>query len=164
MKPDTTTSGEMTLTVTGGSGSQTFSLTSINPYTVAAGSAAFTLTATGVGFANGDSITLNGTAISTTFDSATQVHATVPATSVATAGTIQVAVQDASKNSTNQLPFIVTGGTAGTPPTLTSLSPNTSYNNVASVALTANGTGFVSGSVIVWNGTAMPTTFVSSHN
>ena len=162
MKPDTTTSGEMTLTVTGGSGSQTFSLTSINPYTVAAGSAALTLTATGVGFANGDSITLNGAAISTTFDSATQVHATVPATSLAAAGTIQVAVQDASKNSTNQLPFIVTGGTAGTPPTLTSLSPNTSYNNVPSVALTANGTGFVSGSVIVWNGTAMQTTFVSS--
>src|ERR1700739_3855004 len=161
IKPDTTTSGVMMLTVTGGS-SQTFSLTSINPYTVAAGSAAFTLTATGVGFANGDSITLNGTAITTTFDSATQLHATVPATTVATVATIQVAVQDANKNSTNQLPFIVTGGTAGTPPTLTSLSPNTSYNNVTSVALTANGTGFVNGSVIVWDGTAMPTNFVSS--
>jgi len=162
MKPDTTTSGEMMLTVTGGNGSQTFSLTSINPYTVAAGSAAFTLTATGVGFANGDSITLNGTAIAATFDSATQLHATVSATNVVTPGTIQVAVQDANKNSTNQLPFIVTGGTAGTPPTLTSLSPNTSYNNVSSVALTANGTGFVNGSVIVWNGTAMQTTFVSA--
>lgn len=163
MKSDTTTSGPMTLTITGsGGGSQTFSLTSINPFTVAAGSAAFTLTATGVGFANGDSITLNGTAVTTTFDSATQLHATVPATSVATAGSIEVAVQDTSKNVTNNLPFIVTGGTSGTPPTLTSLSPNTSYNNVASVALTANGTGFVSGSVIVWNGTAMPTTFVSS--
>jgi hypothetical protein len=161
IKPDTTTSGAMTLTITGGS-SQGFSLTSINPYTVAAGSAAFTLTATGTGFVNGDSITLNGTAIATTFDSATQLHATVPATSVVTAGTIQVAVQDTSNNKTNQLPFIVTGGTAGTPPTLTSLNPNTSFNNVASVALTANGTGFVSGSVIVWNGTAMPTTFVSS--
>lgn len=161
MKPDTTTSDPITLTVTGTS-NQNFSLTSLNPYTVAAGSAAFTLTATGVGFANGDSITLNGTAISTTFDSATQLHATVPATSVATTGTIQVAVQDASNNKTNSLPFIVTGGTAGTPPTLTSLSPNTSYNNVSSVALTANGSGFVSGSVIVWNGTAMPTIFVSS--
>ena len=86
IKPDTTTSDAMTLTITGGS-SQTFSLTSINPYTVAAGSAAFTLTATGVGFANGDSITWNGTAIATTFDSATQLHATVPATNVVTAGT-----------------------------------------------------------------------------
>lgn len=161
MKPDTTTSGPLMLTVTGTT-NQNFSLTSLNPYTVAAGSAAFTLTATGIGFANRDSITLNGTAIATTFDSATQVHATVPATSVATAGTIQVAVADTSNNSTNNLPFIVTGGTVGTPPTLTSLNPNTSYNGVASVALTANGSGFVSGSVIVWNGTAMPTTFGSS--
>ncbi|HEY2472373.1 MAG TPA: hypothetical protein VGI45_31590 [Terracidiphilus sp.] len=162
MKSDTTTSGSMMLTVTGGSGNPNFSLTSLDPYTVAAGSAAFTLTATGVGFANGDSITLNGTPIATTFDSATQLQATVPATSVATMGTIQVAVQDANKNTTNSLPFIVTGGTAGTPPTLTSLNPNTSYNNVPSVALAANGAGFASGSVIVWNGTAMPTTFVSS--
>lgn len=162
MKADTTTSGELMLTVTGGSGNQNFSLTALNPYTVAAGSPAFTLTATGVGFANGDSITLNGTAISTTFDSATQLHATVPAASVTATGAIQVAVQDANKNTTNSLPFIVTGGVAGTPPTLTSLSPNTSYNNVPSVALTANGSGFVTGSVIVWNGTAMQTAFVSS--
>lgn len=162
MKPDTTTSGELMLTVTGASGNQNFSLTSLNPYTVAVGSAAFTLTATGVGFANGDSITWNGAAITTTFDSATQLHATVPATDVTTMGTIQIAVQDTSKNTTNSLPFIVTGGTAGTPPTLTSLNPNTSYNDVPSVALAANGSGFVSGSVIVWNGTAMPTTFVSS--
>lgn len=162
MKPDTTTSSSLLLTVTGGSGNPNFSLTSLNPYTVAAGSAAFTLTATGVGFANGDSITLNGTAITTTFDSATQLHATVAATSVATMGIIQVAVVDATNGATNSLPFIVTGGTAGTPPTLTSLNPNTSYNDVPSVALTANGSGFVSGSVIVWNGTAMQTTFVSS--
>ncbi|WP_348261026.1 IPT/TIG domain-containing protein [Telmatobacter sp. DSM 110680] len=161
IKPDTTTSDAMTLTITGSS-SQTFSLTSINPYTVAAGSAAFTLTATGVGFASGDSITWNGTAIATSVDSSTQLHATVPAANVVTAGTILIAVQDASNNKTNQLPFIVTGGAAGTPPTLTSLSPNTSFNNVASVALTANGTGFLSNSVIVWAGTAMPTTFVSA--
>ena len=115
------------LMVTGsgtGGGNGSFSLLSLNPYTVAMGSADFTLTATGVGFANGDAITWNGTALTTTFDSATQVHATVPAASnVTTAATIQIAVKDASNNSTNALPFIVTGGTAGTPPTLTSLNP-----------------------------------------
>ena len=162
MKPDTTTSSTIILTVTGTS-NQSFNLASINPYTVAAGSSDFTLTATGVGFANGDSITWNGTAVATTFDSSTQLHATIAAASVATAGVAQVAVQDTSKNSTNTLPFIITtSGTLGTPPTLTSLNPNTSYNNVPSVNLAANGTGFVNGSVIVWNGTAMQTTFVSS--
>src|SRR6266568_1225574 len=86
----------------------------------AAGSAAFTLTATGVGFVSGDVITLNGTALTTTFDSATQLHTTVSATSVAAAGTISVGVQDAAKNNTNQLPLTVTGVSTGTPPTLTS--------------------------------------------
>src|SRR6266568_1643348 len=119
IKSDTTTSGAMTLTITG-SGNQTFSLTSISPSSVAAGSAALTLTATGVGFVSGDVITLNGTALTTTFDSATQLHTTVSATSVAAAGTISVGVQDAAKNNTNQLPLTVTGVSTGTPPTLTS--------------------------------------------
>jgi hypothetical protein len=161
MKSDTTTSAAMNLTITG-SGNPTFSLTSISPSSVAAGSAAFTLTATGVGFVSGDVITLNGTALTTTFDSSTQLHATIPATSIASAGTISVGVQDASMNNTNQLPLTVTGGSTGTPPTLTSLSPNTAFAGSPDLTLTANGTGFVSGSQIVWNGVAMTTTFVSS--
>jgi len=57
MKSDTTTSDSKLLTITG-TGSQTFSLTSISPSSVAAGSPDFTLSATGVGFASGDVITL----------------------------------------------------------------------------------------------------------
>ncbi len=163
MKPDTTTSGTTDLMITGGSGNGSFTLTSLDPYTSPAGGPALTLTATGTGFVNGDAITWNGTPLTTTFDSETQLHATIPAANLTAAGTNQIAVQDSSKNSTNSLPFIVvTTGTTGTPPTLTSLNPNSSYNNVSSVGLTANGAGFVSGSVIVWNGTAMPTTYVSS--
>ncbi len=161
MKSDTTTSGAMTLTITG-SGSQTFSLTSISPSTIAAGSPDFTLSATGVGFVSGDVITLNGTAITTTFDSATQLHGTIPAASVAAPGTISVAVQDASKNSTNSLPLTVTGASTGTPPTLTSINPNTAFNGSDAITLTAIGTGFVTGSQIVWNGNPLTTTFVSS--
>src|SRR6476646_385880 len=97
MKSDTTTSSAKLLTITGTS-QPTFSLTSISPSCVAAGSPEFTLSATGVGFVSGDVITLNGTAITTTFDSATQVHGVIPSANVASAGTISVAVQDASKN------------------------------------------------------------------
>lgn len=161
MKADTTTSEPLTLTITGNSAS-TFSLTSISPSSVAAGSAAFTLTATGVGFASSDVITLNGTGITTSFDSATQLHATIPASSIVSPGVISVAVSDGGGNSTNQLPLTVTGLSGGTPPTLTSLNPNTVNNGSAAITLTANGTGFVSGSQIVWNGAALTTTFVSS--
>jgi hypothetical protein len=164
MKSDTTTSGTKSLTITGGGGTPTFSLTSISPSTIAAGSPDFSLAATGVGFVSGDVITLNGVALTTTFDSATQMHATVPAANVAAPGTIAVAVQDAGKNTTNTLPLTVSGGsgTVGKPPTLTSLSPNSGYSGSAAFTLTANGTGFASGSQVVWNGTALATTVVSS--
>ena len=161
MKPDTTTSGPATLTITG-TPPPTFALTSISPSTIAAGSPDFTLAATGTGFVSGDVITLNGVAANTTFESATQMHATVPAAVVANPGTIAVAVQDASKNKSNSLPLTVSGAFVGKPPTLTSLSPNTIYALSPAFTLTANGTGFESGSQIVWNGTPLTTTFVSN--
>ena len=163
IKPDTTTSNVMQLTVTG-TVAATFSLTSISPSSVAAGSTAFTLTATGVGFVAGSQIALNGTAITTTFDSATQLNATVPAASVAAPGALVISVLAPGGTSSNDLILAITGtsGSGATPPTLTSLSPSTCFNDIAGLALTANGTNFVSGSEIVWNGNVMPTTFGSS--
>jgi hypothetical protein len=163
MKPDGTTSDAITLTVTGTSASA-FGLTSISPSAIAAGSPTFTLTAIGIGFVSGSFITLNGTAITTVFDSNTQLHASVAASVVAAAGTINIAVSNPDFTSTNSLPFTVVSAGGGSPaPTLTSLSPNTSTNGVsAPITLTANGTNFVNGSVVLWNGTAMVTQFVSS--
>ncbi len=162
MKSDSTTSGTLTLTITGGSGGS-FSLTAISPSAVAANSPAFTLTATGVGFVSGASITLNGTAVATTFDSATQLHATVPAADVVAAGTVTVGVTNPDKSTTNTLPLTVIAGGLGPAPTLTSINPNTSPNGItADLTLTATGTNFVSGSTVMWNGVAMATTFGSS--
>jgi len=48
------------------------------------------------------------------------------------------------------------------PPTLTSLSPNTAVaGDAADIVMCAIGTGFTSGSIIVFNGHIEPTTFVS---
>jgi hypothetical protein len=153
----------MTLRITGGSTGGTFSLTSISPSAVAAGSPAFTLTATGVGFVSGAAITLNGTAITTTFDSATQLHATIPASSVAAAATITAGVTNPDKSKTNTLPLTVIAGGLGPAPTLTAISPNTSTNAIPSaLTLTATGANFVSGSKVMWNGVALTTTFGSS--
>ena len=162
MKADSTTSGAITLTITGGSGGGGFGLSSISPAAVAAGSPAFTLTATGTGFVSGAAITLNGTAVTTAFDSATQLHATIPAANVAAAGSITVGVTNPDKSTTNTLPLTVIAGGLGPAPTLTSISPNTSPSGITSpVTLTATGTNFVSGSTVMWNGAAMTTTFVS---
>ena len=51
---------------------------------------------------------------------------------------------------------------AASVPTLTSLSPNSAAVNGPGFTLTVNGEGFVSGSVVRWNGTARTTTFVSA--
>ncbi len=163
MKADSTTSGTLSLTITGGTTTGTFSLTAISPSAVAAGSPDFTLTATGTGFVSGAVITLNGTAITTSFDSATQLHATVAAAQVAAAGTITVGVTNPDKTTSNTLTFTIIAGGGGPAPTLTSINPNTSPNGVTSpVTLTATGTNFVSGSIVMWNGVAMTTTFGSS--
>ena len=47
-------------------------------------------------------------------------------------------------------------------PTLTSLAPNSAAVGGPAFTLTVNGDGFVSGSVVRWNGTARTTTFVSA--
>ena len=77
VKSDTTSSNALTLKITG-QGPQGPKLTSISPSSVASGSADFTLTATGVGFASGDVITLNGAGITSTFDSSTQLARNCP--------------------------------------------------------------------------------------
>ena len=48
------------------------------------------------------------------------------------------------------------------PPVVTSLSPASRYAGSAAFTLTVNGTGFVSSSVVRWNGSSRPTTFVSA--
>lgn len=47
-------------------------------------------------------------------------------------------------------------------PTITGLSPSTKVINTAAFVLTVNGTKFLSGSEVQWNGVVIPTTYVSS--
>ena len=64
----------------------------LTPPSTAAGSSDFTLTVQGTNFNSNAVINFNGTAMATTFDSGTEVKATIPASSVATAGTAKVTV------------------------------------------------------------------------
>ncbi len=66
--------------------------TSISPSSATAGGAAFTLTVNGTNFTNDSKVSWNGNARTTTFVSATQLTAAIPATDIATAGTAAVTV------------------------------------------------------------------------
>lgn len=67
-------------------------LTSISPASTAAGTAAFTLTATGSAFTSASVIQWNGQNRTTTFVSSTQLRASIPSTDIAAIGTAQVTV------------------------------------------------------------------------
>jgi len=93
-----------TVTVNGGSDTSAVALSgigvagtpvttiSIAPTTTTAGSADFTLTVTGTGFTSGSKVVWNSTVLATTFVSATELTADVPAPMVSSEGTAQVTV------------------------------------------------------------------------
>ena len=132
------------------------SITSLNPPAIPAGSAAFTLTLSGAGFA-ADSIALwNGSPLPTTWVSATQLTATVAANLVASQGTATVTVS-VGEVSSNGVPF-----TIAAPPSITSLNPSTIPAGSAAFTLALSGAGFAADSVVLWNGAPLPTTSVSA--
>lgn len=134
-------------------------LTSVSPASVVAGSAAFTITATGTYFSNTSTINWNGTALTTTFVSTTSLTAIIPSANIITAGTDSITVSTAGVGTSNALAFIVQPVPA---PVLNSISPNTAVAGSTSFTLTASGSNFANTSKINWNGTALTTTYISS--
>jgi hypothetical protein len=83
-------------------------ITNLSPAQTTAGGAAFTLTVTGTGFASGAVVTWNSTALATTFVSATQVTAAVPASLIATAGTANITEANSGGPNSNAAVFTTT--------------------------------------------------------
>ena len=67
-------------------------VTNISPTSATAGGGAFKLTVNGTNFVNGAMVNFNGTPLTATFVSSTQLTATVPASAIASAGTYTVSV------------------------------------------------------------------------
>jgi len=137
--------------------------TAINPSSAAAGGPAFTLTVNGTNFVTGSVVRWNGANRTTTFVSATQVTAAIPASDIATAGTAQVTVFNPTPGggTSNAQTFTITS--APNPlPTTTSINPTSAAVGGAAFTLTVNGTNFVAGSIVRWNGANRTTTFVSA--
>lgn len=138
------------------------SLTSLSPSSTTAGGPAFTLTLNGSNFVSGVSVLWNGAARTTTFGSVNQATAAIPASDISAAGTAQVsALNPGSTTASNTLSFTVTAAVAATP-TLSSLSPSNATAGGPAFTLTVNGSNFVSGASVLWNGAARTTSFVST--
>jgi hypothetical protein len=171
---DIATAGTATVTVTnpapGGGTSATLSFTinavsgptlaSIAPTSATAGGAAFTLTLTGTGFGSGATVNFGTSpAITPSSVTSTQIVATIPAADIATAGTVNITVTNPAGGGTSNAQTFTINNPA---PTVTSISPTSVAAGGAAFTLTVNGMGFVSTSVVKFNGVAKTTTFVSA--
>jgi outer membrane protein assembly factor BamB len=96
----------------------------------------------------------------TTYVSPTQLTAEISAADLASAGNVDVKVANQSDGSasSNSVPFTVRP--IG-PFAFNSISPKTVHAGGSAFALTAFGGGFTAASVVTWNGTSLPTTYVS---
>jgi uncharacterized protein (TIGR03437 family) len=134
-------------------------LASISPSSITAGSPSFTLTAAGAGFVTNSAVEWNGVPIVTTFVSSTQLTAQIVAGLVAVPGTASVRIANPSAVFSSSLTFTIA---TTPPPTISSLSPTSVASGGPALNLTVNGSGFVPGSQVQWNGAAVSTTFVSA--
>lgn len=136
-------------------------ITSVSPTSVQAPSGAFTLTVNGTEYMATDTVqwTMGTTTLlSTTKVSVTKLTATVPSSLVQEGGTATIRVKRADGTLSNS----ATVSVLNPAPALTSLSPNTVTAGSGGFTLTVNGSGFVSGSTVRWNGATRTTTFVNT--
>jgi hypothetical protein len=112
---------------------------SMLPTFTSAGGAAFTLTVTGSGFVSGSTVYWGTSALTTTYGSATQLTAQVPATDIASAGNTAVTVQTPSPGggTSSALQFEVDSiGSRSTPPTFTTLTATVTAGSPATYPVT----------------------------
>jgi IPT/TIG domain len=135
-------------------------ITVLSPSSVVEGAAAQTLTITGTNFLAASTVSFNGTSRAATFVSSTELTIALSAGDESTIGTYPVVVSNPTPGggASNTADFNV----ALPPPSVTSLSPSSANVGAAAQTLTINGTDFVSGAAVTYNGVAHTVTFVSS--
>ena len=136
----------------------------LSPSSAIAGGAVFTLTVTGSNFISSSAVKWNGTALTTTYVSATQLTAPVPAANITTVGTASVTVFNTTPGggTSSALTFTIGTVTTNPVPVATSLNPSSATAGGSAFTLTVTGSSFISSSAVKWNGTALTTTYTSA--
>jgi hypothetical protein len=157
----------------GTSNAQTFTITapnnpvptmsSVTPSTAIAGGADFTVTVTGSNFVTTSVVRWNGVDRATTYSSPTQLTATILASDIAAVGSAQVTVYTPTPGggTSNAQTFTITAPNNPVPET-SSVTPSTAIAGGAGFTVTVTGSGFVSSSVVRWNGADRATTYGSA--
>jgi hypothetical protein len=139
------------------------SISSLSPQSAVAGAGAFALIVNGKNFVAGATIEWNGNSRATTYVSKTRLETTIKAADIAAAqhGAITVVNPPLGGGASAEAPFAVNSPT----PSGLSLFPSSEAAGGAGFTLTVNGSNFLPGSTVQWNGSygqpPLPTTYVS---
>ncbi len=135
-------------------------IATLSPSSIVMGNSAFPLTVNGTNFVSTSKVRWNGVERATTFVSATQLTAAITADDVklGTIASVTVVTPTPGGGTSNAVNFAVNNPV----PTITSLNPPSTFNTLPAFTLTINGSGFVTTSIVRWNGADRTTTFVSS--
>ena len=138
------------------------SIAALSPASAASGNAGFTLTVSGSDFVASSSVNWNGVGLKTTYVSASQLTALVPAADIATVGTASVTVVSPSPGGGTSDAETFTINASNPLPSISSLSPMSVASGSTAFTLTVSGSDFVAASAVRWNGVALTTTYVSA--
>lgn len=134
----------------------------LSPQSWPAGGSAFNLTVDGRNFSAGAAVRFNGAMRTGVLQGTTRLIVYIPPGDVAAAGTASVSVVNPGPGgASNALSFSITGGTGGTGGAVASLSadalsPAQWPAGGSAFNLTVDGTGFVAGAVVRFNGVNRP--------
>jgi hypothetical protein len=136
----------------------------ISPNTANQGDPATTITITGTGFVQGMKGVINGSGAAITFVSATQATMVIPQSLLATAGTLQIGVENPGPGGglSNTLPFTINAVMQNPVPVLTSIAPTNAPAGSPDTQITITGSQFLSSSFAIIGQQQLSTSFQSS--
>lgn len=135
-------------------------ITSISPTTADLGAPPFELNVMGSDFDGGSKVLIDGQLMTTAYVDPGHVIGHVPSTVTAVGGNHSVQVRNESGNRSN----VATLTILIPPPTLASISPHNAIAGAGSLTLLVSGTNFISGAVVLIDGTSVTTTFTNSQS
>lgn len=137
-------------------------LSSLEPASRVAASAASEIVVSGEGFVEGAVVRLAAADLTTTFVSSARLRAVVPAALGAALGTRAVTVLNPGPGGgvSNGLPFTISPPADNPVPSVSAVSPGGVAAGGTQFTLTVDGSGFLPASVVRWNGQDRPTTYV----